>query len=55
MKAFIILVESRDSDYSRGATFSQSVDGGFDLCGAIETLDQGPLDSEVSGRSQSVS
>lgn len=55
MKAFIILVESRGSDYSRGATFSQSVDGGFDLCGAIETLDQGPLDSEVSGRSQSVS
>lgn len=53
MKAFIISVESRGCDYSRGATFSQSVDGDSDLCGAIEALDQGPLDSEVSGRSQS--
>lgn len=56
MKAFIISVESRGSDYSRGATFSQSVDGDFDLCGAIiKTLEQSPPDSEVSGRTQSVS
>lgn len=47
MKAFIILVESEGSDCSKGAIFSQSVDGDFDLCGAIKTPDLGPLDSGV--------